>query len=87
VILHSGYMEEPDVPMALRQCGERGLEFDLMQTSFFLSRETLLPSPRPDLPRWRELIFIAMSNLASDATEFFHIPPNRVVELGAQVEI
>ncbi|MBX6321165.1 MAG: potassium transporter Kup [Rhodospirillaceae bacterium] len=87
VILHTGYMEEPDVPLALRQCADRGLAFDLMQTSFFLSRETLLPSPRPDLPRWREVIFIALSNIASDATEFFHIPPNRVVELGAQVEI
>jgi KUP system potassium uptake protein len=87
VTLQSGYMEEPDVPLALRQCADRGLEFDLMQTSFFLSRETLLPSARPDLPRWRELVFIALSNVASDATEFFHIPPNRVVELGAQVEI
>jgi KUP system potassium uptake protein len=87
VILHTGFMEEPDVPSALRECGARGLDFDPMQTSFFLSRETLLSSPRPDLPRWREMIFIALSNIASDATEFFHIPANRVVELGAQVEI
>ena len=59
----------------------------LMDTSFFLSRETFLPSARPDLPRWREQIFIHMANAALDATRYFRLPPDRVVEVGSQVEI
>jgi KUP system potassium uptake protein len=85
--LRSGFMEEPNVPAALRQCAAGGLAFDMMQTSFFLSRETLIASTKPALPRWREPIFIALSSFATDATVSFHIPPNRVVEMGAQVEI
>jgi KUP system potassium uptake protein len=85
--LHHGFMEDPDVPMALARCAKLGLEFNMMETSFFLSRETFIPSIAPDLPTWRGRIFTALTSIATSATEFFHIPPNRVVELGTQVEI
>ena len=87
VLVRYGFMERPDVPAALRSCQLGPPEPTLMDTSFFLSRETFLPSARPDLPRWREQIFIHMANAALDATRFFGLPPNRVVELGSQVEI
>jgi KUP system potassium uptake protein len=58
-----------------------------MDTSFFLSRESLLPSDHPDLPPWREQIFMQMANTALDATRYFRLPPDRVVEIGSQVEI
>jgi KUP system potassium uptake protein len=82
-----GFMERPDVTVALRSCQLGPPEPTLMDTSFFLSRETYLPSARRDLPRWRERIFIHMANAALDATRFFRLPPDRVVELGSQVEI
>jgi KUP system potassium uptake protein len=87
VVLRYGFMERPDVPAALRSCQLGPPEPTLMDTSFFLSRETYLPSSRPDLPRWREQIFIHMANAALDATRFFRLPADRVVELGSQVEI
>jgi KUP system potassium uptake protein len=87
VVLRYGFMERPDVTAALSFCQLGPPEPTLMDTSFFLSRETLLPSARPDLPRWRERIFIQMANAALDATRFFRLPPDRVVEIGTQVEI
>ncbi|WP_448187471.1 potassium transporter Kup [Azospirillum sp. sgz301742] len=87
VILHYGYMEQPHVPQALERCRKYGLHTDMMDTSFFLGRETLIPSKRVGLPTWREPMFILMSKTALSATEFFCIPPGRVVELGTQVEI
>jgi KUP system potassium uptake protein len=87
VVLRYGFMERPDVAAALPSCQLGPPEPTLMDTSFFLSRETYLPSARPDLPRWREQIFIHMANAALDATRFFRLPPDRVVELGSQVEI
>ena len=87
VVLRYGFMERPDVTAALSFCQLGPPEPTLMDTSFFLSRETLLPSARPDLPRWRERIFIHMANAALDATRFFRLPPHRVVEIGTQVEI
>jgi KUP system potassium uptake protein len=87
VLVRYGFMERPDVPAALRTCQLGPPEPTLMDISFFLSRETFLPSARPDLPRWRELIFIHMANAALDATRFFRLPPDRVVEVGSQVEI
>jgi KUP system potassium uptake protein len=82
-----GFTEEPDVPMLLDLCGSHGLEFDTMDTSFFVSRETLIPSVAPGMAHWRESLFVAMSKMAVKATDFFHIPTNRVVELGTQVEL
>ncbi len=87
IILRYGFKEEPNIPEALGRCRGRGLDFDMMETSFFLSREKVVPSVNPDLPPWRERIFAALGALALNATEFFKIPPNRVVELGTQVEI
>jgi KUP system potassium uptake protein len=82
-----GFMETPDVPELLRAAARFGLHFDMMQTSFFLGRETLIPSSRPGMARWRERLFALLSRNAQPATAFFGIPVNRVVELGAQIEI
>ena len=83
-----GFMEQPNVVRALAQCADYRLHFDPMDTSFVIGRDKLRASDRPSpLSRWRQTLFILMSNNAADATEFFAIPVNRVVELGAQVEI
>ena len=82
-----GFKEAPDMPEILDACGQLGLKMDMMDTSFFLSRETLIPSKMPGMALWREKIFSLMSRNAMRATDFFKIPTNRVVELGTQVEI
>lgn len=87
VIGHFGFMDEPDVPDLLRQCAERGLRFDKSRTTYFLSKETILPSKRGEMKAWRQKLFAVMSRNATSATKFFKLPPNRVVELGMQVEI
>jgi KUP system potassium uptake protein len=87
LIVRYGFMEEPNVPEALRKAQEKGLRCDPMQSSYFLSRETVIPSNKPGMAMWREHVFAWMSRNATSAMEFFNIPPNRVVELGTQVEI
>lgn len=87
VILHYGFMEETDIPVALKQIDTCGGMFDMMQTSFFLSRQTLLPSEKPAMMLWREKVFSWMLRNAATAMEFFRLPTNRVVELGSQVRI
>ena len=82
-----GFMEDSDVPKVLELAGKRGITFDTMSTSFFLSRETLIPSRMPGMAVWREHLFSWMSRNATSAKDFFRIPPNRVVELGTQIEI
>jgi KUP system potassium uptake protein len=84
-----GFMDEPSVLRALAQCRVGGFRFNLMETSFIIGREKLRlrARPRSGLWRWRDALFILMSNNTLDATEFFRIPPNRVVELGGQIEI
>ncbi|WP_024304391.1 low affinity potassium transporter Kup [Pseudogulbenkiania sp. MAI-1] len=82
-----GFQETPDLQDIMNHCAAKGLEFEVMDTSFFLSRETLLSTARPGMARWREQIFVWMSKNALRATDFFHIPTNRVVELGAQIEL
>ena len=82
-----GFAEDPDVPELLETIGQDGFEFDMMETSFFVSRETLIASVAPGMALWRERLFVSMSKLAVKATDFFHIPTNRVVELGTQVEL
>ncbi|TMM49060.1 potassium transporter Kup [Qipengyuania marisflavi] len=86
-VLHYGFMQETDVPLGLKQMERCGGSFDMMQTSFFLSRQTLLPSDKPGMPIWREKIFAWMLRNAATAMDFFRLPTNRVVELGSQVEI
>ncbi|USU06108.1 potassium transporter Kup [Sphingomonadaceae bacterium OTU29LAMAA1] len=87
LILRYGFMEEVDVPAALKRVHECGADFKMMDTSFFLSRQTLLPSERPGMMLWREKLFAWMLRNAESAMEFFRLPTNRVVELGSQVEI
>jgi KUP system potassium uptake protein len=87
VVLRYGFMEEIDVPAALAQLKGCGLAFKMMDTSFFLARQTLLPSSRPGMAIWRERLFSWMLRNAETAMEFFKLPTNRVVELGSQVEI
>ena len=86
-VLHYGFMEETDVPKGLKSMSRCGGEFDMMNTSFFLSRQTLIASEKPGMPIWREKIFAWMLRNSATAMEFFRLPTNRVVELGSQVEI
>jgi KUP system potassium uptake protein len=87
VLARYGFMESPDVPKILEACAARGLTFNMMETSFFLGRETIIPTRRPDISMWREKLYIAMTRQAVSVTEFFRIPTNRVVELGTQIEL
>jgi KUP system potassium uptake protein len=87
LILRYGFMQDADVPAALRQVKIAGGDFRMMETSFFLARQTLLPSARPGMMIWREKLFAWMLRNAESAMEFFRLPTNRVVELGSQVEI
>ncbi|MDR3409416.1 MAG: potassium transporter Kup [Formivibrio sp.] len=81
-----GFMDEPDVPDALESCAQQGLELEMMDTSFFLGRETLIPQVGVGLmTRWREKIFVTMFRNAGSAASYFMLPPNRVVELGSQL--
>ena len=87
LIVHYGFKDEPDLTRALALCASKGLEFGVMETSFFLSRQTLVPThAMRGMALWREKIFAVMSRNAADATEFFKIPTNRVVELGSRIE-
>ena len=87
--IHYGFMNRPDVTQALELCGALGLEFDMMQTSFFLSRQKLVPSPAgvSSMAMWRERLFAAMARNASNVTDYFNIPTNRVIELGVRIQI
>ncbi len=82
-----GFTESQDVPELLDECARCGHPFDLMETSFFVSRETLIPSDVPGMALWRERLFVSMSKNATKASEYFNVPTNRVVELGAQIEL
>ena len=82
-----GFMDEPDIPAALERCDCEGLEFSMMATSFFVSRETVVPTEGDGMAHWREELFATMSDLASSVVDYFKIPPNRVIELGTRVEI
>ncbi|MHA6318247.1 potassium transporter Kup [Altererythrobacter sp. CAU 1778] len=87
IVLHYGFMEETDVPAELKRREICGGEFDMMKTSFFLSRQTLLSAEKPGMAIWRERLFSWMVRNAATPMEFFRLPTNRVVELGSQMEI
>ena len=88
VVIKFGFMETPDVPLALmRSCDRGGIHFDPMETTYFASRETVIASRHRGMPYWRDKLFAVMHRNAASATGFFRIPGNRLVELGAQVEI
>lgn len=87
VLLRFGFGEEPDVPARLAGCAAAGARFDMLDTTFFLSRETVVAARRPGMLRWRDTLFAFLTRNALPATAFFRIPGNRLVELGTQVEI
>jgi KUP system potassium uptake protein len=87
VMLRFGYMETPNIPKALGVARKLGLQFDIMSTSFFLSRRALRRAPRSGMPRWQDKLFITLARSANDATDYFQIPTDRVVEVGTQVTI
>jgi len=82
-----GFMQTPNVPRLLARCAEAGLAIDDGDTSYYLGRESLLVSGRSRMARWRKALFSFLSRNSRPATAFFHLPPNRVVELGAQIEL
>ena len=85
VVIQYGFKDDPDIPLALSSCTQSGLEFNPLDTSYFIGRETLIPRLGSDMAFWREKIFVTMFRNAGSATAFFKIPSNRVVELGTQV--
>jgi KUP system potassium uptake protein len=97
VIGHYGFMETPDVPSLVERLAEFGLAMRMPETTFYLGRETVIPVKRRGLklaevwrrrmPRWRKQLFILMANNARPANAFFNLPPNRVVEMGAQIQL
>jgi len=85
--IYYGFKDEPDIPRALQQCECLGLPFEMMETSFFIARQTVISAPGQGMATWREHLFVAMSRNARGAADYYQIPPNRVIELGTQVEI
>jgi KUP system potassium uptake protein len=87
VVIHYGFKNDPDVPKALQQLKGRGCEIDPMSTSYFLSRDTVVPTMGGGMARWREKLFAQMHHNASGAADFLNLPNNSVVELGSKIEI
>ena len=85
--IHYGFKDEPDIPGVLAACERHGLPFEMMETSFFIARQTVISAPGGGMAPWREHLFVAMSRNARGAADYYQIPPNRVIELGTQVEI
>jgi len=86
IIVHYGFMNAPDIPKALSHAKQHGIDFEMMDTSFFVSREVLVPNPCTRISIWRQRLFSVMSRNAQSATAYFQIPTNRVLELGAQIK-
>ena len=82
-----GFKDEPDIPHILKLAGAEGVEFEMMETSFFIARQTVISAPDGGMAPWREHLFVAMSRNARGAADYYQIPPNRVIELGTQVTI
>jgi KUP system potassium uptake protein len=87
IAAHYGFKESPDIPAMLSDCRMQSMSFDMMETSFFVNRETVIATPQGGMALWREHLFVIMTHLAIKASDYFRIPTNRVVELGTQVEI
>ena len=87
VVIRYGFAEDPNVPLALQSCEAKGLGFDMMDTTFFLSRETVIAGAHAGMPLWREKLFAFLTRNGMSATTFFRIPGNRMIELGTRVEI
>jgi KUP system potassium uptake protein len=87
ITVRFGFMENPNLPRALGLCRKAGFKFDVMSTSFFLSRRSLKATRESGMPFWQDKLFISMARSATDATEYFRLPTSRVVEIGTQVLI
>ena len=87
IVVNFGYMESPNIPKVLPICREQGWHFDVMQTSFFLSRRTLKVDERSSLPQWQDGLFVALTRVSDDAARYFSLPTDRVVEIGTQVTV
>ncbi len=87
VNIRYGFKDVRDIPAALLTCSAHGIAFEMMETSFFISRQTVVPTVRKGMAMWREQLFAAMSRMARDAADYYEIPANRVIELGTQIEI
>ena len=87
VNVHYGFKDERDVPLALAQCSRFDLKIEMMETSFFIARHTVIPTLGNGMAFWRENLYAAMSRNSRDAADYYRVPPNRVIELGAQIEI
>ncbi len=87
VNIHYGFKDERDIPLALEMCKEHGLDIEMMSTSFFISRQNVIPRVGSGMGRWREAMYATMSRNARDAADYYRVPSNRVIELGTQVEI
>ena len=87
LILHFGFMETPNIPRALAIARKLGWTFDIMSTSFFLSRRSVRPDARSGMPVWQDKLFIFLAQNADDASSYFQLPTDRVVEIGTQVTV
>jgi KUP system potassium uptake protein len=87
VNIHHGFFETPDVPRALETARPFGLVLDVATTTFFIGHETLVPAEQPELGKWRTWLYMQLASAALSPARFYHLPPNRVVELGTQVTI
>lgn len=87
VEIRFGYMEQQNVSQALAKLRKGGLKFDIMSTSFYLGRRKLVPDAKAGMPNWQDRLFIALANSATDPSDYFRLPANRVVELGSHVII
>jgi KUP system potassium uptake protein len=87
LIVTYGFMESPNLPKALSVARKMGLKFDIMATSFFLGKRSVVPSAHSGMPLWQDKLFIYLMKNAANPTDFYKIPPGRVVEMGAQVTV
>jgi KUP system potassium uptake protein len=87
VDIRFGFKDEPDIPAMLALCAGQDEPFEMMQTSFFIARQNVISTPGEGMAPWREHLFVAMQRNARDAADYYHIPTNRVIELGTQIEI
>jgi KUP system potassium uptake protein len=87
LIVTYGFMESPNLPKALSVARKMGLKFDIMATSFFLGKRSVVPSAQSGMPLWQDKLFIYLMKNAANPTDFYKIPPGRVVEMGAQVTV
>jgi KUP system potassium uptake protein len=87
LVLHFGFVERPNVPKALAIARKQGWQFDIMATSFFLSRRSVRPDPRSGMPAWQDRLYIFLAHNADDASSYFQLPTDRVVEIGTQVTV